>query len=95
MNEKGAQREFPNAAAISHLLKPFTVPYKYAAGKHYRVGVKTKYFGFQTLRIYNGSSGKQCLTSKEDESLKTFSTRMISIRLIYNTLVNLNYFILP
>lgn len=70
-NEKGAQREFPNAAAISHLLNPFITPYKYTAGKYYRVGVKTKYFGFQTFRIHKGLSGKQCLISKGSESLKT------------------------
>lgn len=91
-NEKGAQREFPNAAAISYLLNPFIILYKYTAGKYYRVWVKTKYFGFQTFRIHKGSSGKQCLISKESESLKTFSERMISFRLIYNIFLNLKLF---
>lgn len=94
-NEKEAQREFPNAAAISHLLNPFIIPYKYTAGKYYRVGVKTKYFGFQTFRIHKGSSGKQCLISKTSASLTTFSTSMISFILKYNRFINLNYFILP
>lgn len=94
-NEKGAHREFPNAAAISHLLNPFIIPYKYTAGKYYRVGVKTKYFVFQTFRIHKRSSGKRCLISKESESLKTFSEGMICFRLVYHTFVNVNYFILP
>jgi hypothetical protein len=38
--EEGTQRKFPHAAAISHLLNPFIAPYKYTAGKRYRVGVK-------------------------------------------------------
>lgn len=80
-NEEGAQREFPNAAAISHLLNPFITPYKYTAGKYYRVGVKTKYFGFQTFRIHKGLSGKQCLISEGSESLKTF---LASVRLFYD-----------
>jgi hypothetical protein len=67
-SEQRTQREFPNAAAISHLLNPFITQ----LGNTIEWVLKQNILASQHSEYTKAPSGKQSLIAKDNESLTTF-----------------------